>query len=282
MSDAVARFASYQTSADAWALGRFVVPASRLEEFASAVDGVRETPREPTRSPTWPWALTVLASLPLDADLERISAFRSAHDGSNGQWTARVDSLEVKASSGDEIDGASARVPAEIEVFFEVPAKEGVDDLCEAAAKAGRGLKLRTGGTTVDAFPPSASIARFLSACAFARVPFKATAGLHHPIRSAHPVSYEPGAPSATMHGFLNVFVAAALLLNEKVDVPGATRVLEDELEAGFAFSDDWLAWREFRLDVSQIMAARHFARSFGSCSFEEPLGELPKEWLKA
>ena len=276
MADAVKQFASHRSSPDAWALGRFVVPATRLDEFAREVDAATSQDGvDGVLAPPSTWPLTALASLPLDADLERVHAFNASHDGSKGNWGAHVDSLEVKASSRDEIAQASAAVPAGIEVFFEVPASEAVDDLCEAAAAAGRGLKIRMGGTTIDAFPPSTVVARFLGACAAARVPFKATAGLHHALRSAHPVTYETGAPTATMHGFLNVFVAAALLFNRKVDVAGATRVLEDELPHGFSFEDGWLAWREQRLETGEVAAARKFARSFGSCSFEEPLGEI-------
>ena len=41
--------------------------------------------------------------------------------------------------------------------------------------------KLRTGGVVPEAFPKSLDIIRFVRTCAAANVPFKATAGLHHP-----------------------------------------------------------------------------------------------------
>ena len=61
-----------------------------------------------------------------------------------------------------------------------------------------------------EAIPDPADLARFIAACAAAGVPWKATAGLHHPVRAEQALTYEPGAPRAVMHGFLNVFAAAA------------------------------------------------------------------------
>ena len=73
--------------------------------------------------------------------------------------------------------------------------------------------KIRTGGVSADAIPSAAQVAEFLAACAEAKVPFKATAGLHHPLRSVQKLTYEPGSASALMHGFINVFVAATRLM---------------------------------------------------------------------
>jgi hypothetical protein len=288
MAGALRRFVGYRASLDAWALGRFVLSVARLDEFeavlpqlsgdasaaqmsgpAPAAEVWREASAAPSVLP-----LSVLATLPLDRDLARIERFNAEHAHRGAPWQARIECLEVKAATAADMEDASRRAPPDMELFFEVPL-DAAADVCMAAASAHRGLKIRTGATTIDGFPPSAAVARFLGACAVARVPFKATAGLHHPIRSAHPITYAPGAPSATMHGFLNLFVAATLLFAGKADVATATRVLEDELAAGFRFDDEGLAWRETRIDIAQVTAARAFARSFGSCSFEEPLAEL-------
>src|SRR5258708_31204656 len=40
-----------------------------------------------------------------------------------------------------------------------------------------------------------ADFAAFIVACAERQLPFKVTAGLHHPVRAAHPLTYEPDAP---------------------------------------------------------------------------------------
>ena len=76
-------------------------------------------------------------------------------------------------------------------------------------AAMGVRAKIRTGGGTAEAFPSCADLAHFLQACATANVPFKATAGLHHPVRSMRPLTAGAESPSAMMHGFVNVFLAA-------------------------------------------------------------------------
>jgi len=264
MADAAAAYSRNRGSAHGWVLGRFVVPVNRLEELERAV-GPGEAP----------WDLTALASLPPCDDLVRVASFNDGHARDGVRWGAAIRSVELKAASAGEIARASASIPAGVEAYFEVPGDAGIDQMCRAAAAGGHGLKIRTGGTTLDAFPPSSVVARVMAACAAARVPFKATAGLHHALRAPHPITYEPGAPRATMHGFLNVFVAACLLFAGKADVAVATQVLEDEIATSFRFDAGGLRYRALSLTVAEVTAARRLARSFGSCSFEEPVSDL-------
>jgi hypothetical protein len=129
--------------------------------------------------------------------------------------------------------------------------------------------KIRTGGITGDATPPAPDLADFLHQAAARRLPFKATAGLHHPIR-------------ASMHGFINVFVAAAFAWHG-MDRESLILVLEESHAEAFEFRDDHMRWRGLQLSSDQIRTARRdFAHSFGSCSFEEPLDDLRRlGWLK-
>ena len=85
----------------------------------------------------------------------------------------------------------------------------------------------------------------------------------------------EPNAPLGTMHGFLNVFLAAALLEH-------ADAILQEEDPRAFAFDDDGASWRGHRVSTEEIIAMRRdFATSFGSCSFEEPIDDLKElGWL--
>lgn len=147
---------------------------------------------------------------------------------------------------------------------------------CEAPPEgiSGGGFaKLRTGGLTPCAIPSVESVADFLYRAAARRLPFKATAGLHHPLRSDRALTYAADSPRATMHGFINVFVAAAFAWR------GAERAaLLEVLNAtgGFEFGDHELRCCGRVLTVRQIQdARREFAHSFGSCSFEEPIADL-------
>ena len=117
--------------------------------------------------------------------------------------------------------------------------------------------------------PHVRELADFLHQAAARRLPFKATAGLHHAIR-------------ADMHGFVNVFVAAAFAW-QGLDMESLMLVLEETDAARFQFDEQQLRWRGLSLTTEQIRAARRdFAHSFGSCSFEEPLDELRKlGWIK-
>ncbi|HET7433626.1 MAG TPA: hypothetical protein VFN10_02820 [Thermoanaerobaculia bacterium] len=172
---------------------------------------------------------------------------------------------EIKCTTAEEIAQLPAGTYVEITDLSLIP----------AIAQHGLRAKFRTGGVTQDAFPTAAAIAAFLRACRKQRVAFKATAGLHHPLRCVKPLTYEPNAAVGMMHGFLNVFLAAAL-------IDDAEAVLAEEDASAFAFDDDGVTWRDQRVETEELRAMRRdFAISFGSCSFEEPIGDLKElGWL--
>ena len=134
--------------------------------------------------------------------------------------------------------------------------------------------KIRTGGTTADAFPRTAAVARFIRRCIEARVPFKATAGLHHPLRAEYRLTYQPDAPCGTMFGYLNVFLATAFVVAGSPDDEIA-RVLEETEASALVADDRRVAWRDRDLSAADLREARRWIRSFGSCSFREPVDEL-------
>jgi hypothetical protein len=148
-------------------------------------------------------------------------------------------------------------------------------DLVEILGHYGLRAKIRTGGVTTRAFPSVEHVATFIRECRQRKVPFKATAGLHHPIRCAKPITYESDAPVATMHGFVNLFIAAAL--------PGsATQILREENARAFGFDDGGIWYRDLRITTDELARVRQlYAVSFGSCSFEEPIRDLQElGWL--
>jgi hypothetical protein len=145
-------------------------------------------------------------------------------------------------------------------------------DQLDDVKRAGCFAKLRTGGVTPQAIPPVPDVAAFLRACAERRLPFKATAGLHHPVRHVHSLTYGADAPRAVMHGFLNVFVAAAFAWHGRREIEP---LLGETDAAAFRF-DDRAHWRDWSLDAAEVRAARQqSAHSFGSCSFDEPIQGL-------
>jgi hypothetical protein len=146
--------------------------------------------------------------------------------------------------------------------------------LAELARQGGK-AKIRTGGITAEAIPRSPDVVRFIAAASRANVPFKATAGLHHAMRGVYPLTYKANSPLAPMHGFINLFIAAALL-RAGVAETEAQAALDESDPAAFQFGPGSVRWKERRLPIEQIRSTRgQFALSFGSCSFQEPLQDL-------
>ena len=194
MKTAVANYTRYLAGPDAWALGRFVLPVARFAEFEAAITDVH---------PVEPWGISALIGANYDSDLAEVDRFNQRN-----ARKARVDSVEAKASSTDEICQIRAFVRGTITPYFEIPPDKAADLLGTIRDIRGR-AKIRTGGVTPEAFPSSDQVANFIAECAERKVGFKATAGLHHPVRCKKPLTYDPHAPEGVMHGFLNVFLLA-------------------------------------------------------------------------
>ena len=271
MDAAADRYDRHRAGPHRVALGRFVVAAARLDELAEAAASLPVPPRAGEAASRWP--LSVLVSAPLGADLDRIARFNE-RQGDGPAWHARVEAIETKAGTPDEVR-AAARAAGGMELFVEVPARPVPLAQLEAIRGAGARAKIRTGGTAPDAFPPCDHLAAWLAYCAASDVPFKATAGLHHPVRADRSLATAAGEPVVAMHGFLNVLTAAALLHADRIDARTAAALLDDRDPAAFAFDDDGAAWRGHRLTPPELAAARAFALGFGSCSFDEPIDDL-------
>jgi hypothetical protein len=205
---AVMEDARARGSEHAWMLARFVCPASRLEELG-AVRG---------------WDHAPPISVVLDG----------------GEWRgspAPVEAVEMVGPPREDVGG--------VEAFCEVsPREEGWRDAMEQVAAAGAKAKLRCGGATV---PTVEEVAAFFAAARDLELAFKATAGLHHPVRTERE------------HGFLNFLTAAELAR----DGGG-----EAELRAVLATTDPEALG-------TGSAAARELFVSIGSCSFSEPVDDL-------
>jgi hypothetical protein len=148
--------------------------------------------------------------------------------------------------------------------------------MLDAMRFSGQGAKIRTGGITTDAFPEGELIIRFARACHERGIRFKATAGLHHPMRCVKPLTYEPDAPTGPMHGFLNVFLTSAFMSVGADDASLKAILLEQDV-SNFSFTEESVSWRkQIVIDIETIEQTRkNTIASFGSCSFTEPSTEL-------
>jgi len=270
MATAVRQYAEYRAGSDAWALGRFVVPAARLGELEREAAAL--APRYPAES----WRLSVLLGSGDVQELEALGEFNCRH-AAEGAAAFSADVVEVRADSVEAIDRLFAGMPRWAQAYVEIPLGRDPAPLVAAIARHGGRAKARTGGVTADAFPSAAEVARFLRACTAAAVPFKATAGLHHPLRAEYRLTYAPDSATGTMFGFLNLFLAAALL-RRGLDDAGVAGLLEERSANAFRLSEEGIEWRGQRLDRPALEEARTRGMvAFGSCSFTEPLEDLRK-----
>lgn len=269
MAGAVEQFAQYRAGPDAWALGRFIVSSGRLDEFEGAAAALlsREKDAEP-------WPIALLSGRDPAHDAELIFNFNE-RQASAAAGRAVIDTLEARASDLDELELRVRSAPDDVTVYVELPWQDDPTDAVAALANLDARAKIRTGGTTVDAFPPPRAVARFIRICVDQAVPFKATAGLHHPLRGEHRLTYEPGSAEGTMYGHLNLLVAAALA-DQGLSLEELEAVLVERDADAFTFDADGVRWRHFHADLPSIDRIRsRVAISFGSCSFTEPLDDL-------
>jgi hypothetical protein len=146
-----------------------------------------------------------------------------------------VDVVEVRVSSADEIRDFPQ---VDAELYFELPLATDCCKVVDAIRERGAFAKVRCGGETV---PSVSELAAFIRTCRESGVPFKATAGLHHALRTGDE------------HGFLNLLAAAG----------------SDDVEAMLESDDP-----DELLSVDALRA-RSALRSIGSCSFWEPVDDL-------
>jgi hypothetical protein len=162
-----------------------------------------------------------------------------------GREASRVEAMEARWPEQPAFGG---------EVFVELPLDDRLEQRVERVRASGALAKVRCGG---ERTPTSAELARFIGACSHAGLPFKASAGLHHAVRSG------------TAHGFLNLLAAA--LFPER-----AEEALDEEGPAAFAVDANRFAWSGLEADAPAIARMRRERfRSCGSCSFAEPVDEL-------
>lgn len=269
MLQAVRAYEAYRREPASVMLGRFIVPVSRLLELDELGANFLPTERDAA-----PWRLSVIAGDDLAADVRAVEEFNSRHRD-HARGAVLIDSVEGKATSAAEVEAARRIVPEYLRLFLEIPTVGDPTALLEVVRASGVMAKIRTGGVTPDAFPPTDEVVRFLTCARAQRTPFKVTAGLHHPIRANYRLTYEHGAPMGTMYGYLNVFIAAALVWIGADDAL-LRQTLEERDAHAFDFTRTGVTYRGHTVSTEALHDCRTaFALSFGSCSFREPVDDL-------
>lgn len=259
MHSAARNYLEYRHSPHSHALGRFIVDLGRFPYLWDAageyVNGIR-----------------VSAICARDCDWDDLH--RLVLKG------FPIESVEIKGAEAAAIGRIAMHIPPGVAIYFEAP-MDSAPAVLDAIATAGTRVKIRTGGIAAEAIPSTHALAQMLSEIAARRLIFKATAGLHHPLRGRHALTSSHTSPTAVMHGFVNVACAAALLYFGG-DAKDAQLVLEEEWPGAWKITPEAIIWEENSWNADELREVREqFFASFGSCSFEEPLRGLEAlRWL--
>jgi hypothetical protein len=281
LEPAIRNYAHYRDEPDGWMLGRFVCPAARLGELSPFVEELfRSGPPLAVAALGRGGNMAAEFADELRADLQSLSAF-------SGQHGARVtvDVIELRLPGDvlrhgrpdalgallESTRGSLAAQPKPPAAYYEaVLGPDWRATLTAVLPVLPGGFKLRCGGLEASAFPAPEQVAAALSGCARAGRPFKATAGLHHPLR------HIDASLQTSAHGFLNVFGAGVLANALGLTEEQVRAVVADEDPAHFVFTDEVFRWRDLVVPIDAIARARRDrVVSFGSCSFDEPREDL-------
>lgn len=235
-------------------LGRFIINADRLKELRSvAGESLHE------------FKLSVIVS--------DMAEFETIADEIREGMP--VESLEIKPVAVEAIRSMALKVPPGIPAYLELPFNAGGVEAIRAIVDAGMKAKIRMGGVVAEAIPAVPDVAHMLMTFAKNRRPFKATAGLHHPIRSHRPLTYQQQSATGAMHGFINLCCAAAALFFGG-DAREAEKVLLETEPSAWNVGPNFMQWRDLRWTQDQLSTVRReFLMSIGTCSFEEPIQDL-------
>lgn len=283
MPAAVAEYLRHLQGTEARLVGPFVVPVGRLDEAEQAFSGV-------------PASLTVLprtgsAVLPLLETLrEDLEACVLLAGRTSGRLLTRAIELPFPGEAFNDpgqarawIHGIQTHVKASglpiesvyLELVRTSAFKSRLDPYFGTLVQSGHGGvsvrgKLRFGGGTPEAYPSPDDVALFIdAACRFGH-PFKATAGLHHPFRHQTNVS------DVVMHGFVNVFVGAAMHREHGLPMTDLVELIDERDPDAFVMRETGITWRSWHVSTEVLAGTRReLAIGIGSCSIQEPLDDL-------
>ncbi len=162
--------------------------------------------------------------------------------------------------------------------FIEVPFSENINEYIDLIAKYNIKnsdkifVKLRTGGVTPEHIPSAYHIAQAIRLCAEQQIPLKATAGLHVPVPNDNP---EVG---ARLHGFFNIFSCLLLCYSKLLTITEMEHIITDYSYSDFYFTQTGLTvGNKFISNENMSELRNSFIKSFGTCSFLEPIEHLHK-----
>jgi hypothetical protein len=234
LGGAVAAHSAWRGGEHSDLVGRFLVPLGRVPAFAEMAPG------EDRR---WDVGVIVPGGTPPAAARATADALRTT--------PVAVTAVEMPAAAAPDAITAWRTAFPQADLFL-----EGRAGAVAAIHALGAKAKIRCGGDTAAAVPTPDELAAFIGSCAGLAVPFKATAGLHQPLR------HRDENLGFDQYGFLNLWAATALA-GEGASTASVTRaLLAEDLET-------------LRLNGLDMEGARELFEAFGTCSISEPIAAL-------
>jgi hypothetical protein len=273
LSEAIEMFKRYLQGRESWIMNSIVLPIDRLTEAAGSFEDT-------------PFRLTAIHRRTEDShqwldrlreDCSQLRSFLAAHP------QVAIQALEIPLPKSGQTSEIANRVEELVplvndhRVFLELPPGESSlrDEVAATKAALQRhrlslwGIKLRMGGTVPSAFPSIAMVADVLAAVRDHQVSIKFTAGLHHPL------CHWNNELGVHMHGFINVLMAAMFAHACRLPPKNIETILADERSKDFVFTGNVARWLDLPIRTELIEDLRRLIVGFGSCSVDEPLGDL-------
>ena len=276
LSEALENFGRHIRGEESWAVGSIVLPIALLTggnvELDNAACWLTAIPRRNAEPAIW--------RAELAEDIAQLHLFLDPHP------SVKLQALEVALPNwGGEPQELFRELIPLVDghrVFFEVapgddflPRLRGTIIALAEHRDRQWGIKFRAGGVVPEAFPTVATVAEAIATARDCAVPIKFTAGLHHPLRHWN---QEIG---TSMHGFINVLMAALLAHAFRLPRANIEAILQDERSSSFVFDDRTARWLDLPLRIELIENLRRLVVGFGSCSVDEPFGDLKRlGWL--
>lgn len=268
MDAAVAEYAQLRSGRARWIVGKFLCRASELEALAAAAVHHMTNGAQP-------WEVGAIFDMGPGAGAMLVNDFQSEMSPA-----LAVSSVEAKTPRSDAEAIATTiesvgSLESETSIFVEIVRGENINDQIDAIAanlrSRGRtgGAKLRCGGLQQKDFPSVDDVTEFLWSASHERLPFKATAGLHQPVR------HFDADLGVWRHGFVN-FLVASVACADGAERATVEAIVEEPDPEAFAISAAAVRWRDLHLPGSAIRRSRREGFiAFGSCDLDEPISAL-------
>ena len=269
MAGAVASYRTARASTEGWIAGRFLCSANRLEELAGVLVATMDRGEAP-------WLIGVVFDTDPAGSAAAAAAFHSEMEPA-----ASIEFAETRIPPGSDTEAikrlftTAASITETVVPFLEVPGDgsipatvRGIAAVVSEALRQG-GAKLRCGGPLPEDFPSTDEVAGFIVACTEHDLPFKTTAGLHHPIRHYHENL------RVMRHGFVNL-LTASVAAREGAGAPTIEAIIADTDPGSFQLSFAGVVWQGERIGPNAIGETRsHGFVAYGSCEFDQPVEDL-------